>query len=104
MPDLRRLTTEMIVVVVLMLATVMIALWLGGDRVIPCGDRQGLDVLLGDQAGHVDGPFGGGGCIVPTAAAWTAAIGGALVVMVVWFGSIFMRVRRTAAARSSTEA
>lgn len=50
------------------------ALALGGDRVVPCDSRQGLDALLGEEGGHVDGPEGGGGCIVPTAGSWTAAV------------------------------
>ena len=88
------MTSEMFVVVAVMLALVVLALWMGGDRVIPCGDRQGLDSLLGDQTGHVDGPEGGGGCIVPTASAWTAAAVGAVIPFVAWLGSIAVRARR----------
>lgn len=51
----------------------LVALGLGSDRLVPCQERAGLDQLLGDQLGHVDGPSGGGGCIVPTAIAWTGA-------------------------------
>lgn len=60
-----------------------IALALGGDRLIPCGSERGFDALLGDQVNHVDGPVGGGGCIVPTAAAWGAAILGLLTPLLV---------------------
>jgi hypothetical protein len=51
----------------------LIALGIGSDRVVPCQERAGLDQLLGDQLGHIDGPSGGGGCIVPTPIAWTGA-------------------------------
>lgn len=51
----------------------LIALGIGSDRVVPCQERAGLDRLLGDQLGHIDGPSGGGGCVVPTPFAWTGA-------------------------------
>ena len=92
------MTTEMFVVVAFMVGFVVLALWIGDDRVIPCGERQGLDALLGDQAGHVDGPAGGGGCIVPTASAWTAAVIGAVVPFVGWLASIRMRARQRVTA------
>jgi hypothetical protein len=50
------------------------ALMLGGDRVIPCSSRSGPDAWLGDEVNHIDGPEGGGGCIVPTSSAWVTAL------------------------------
>lgn len=67
------------------------ALALGGDRVVPCDSREGLDALLGEEGGHVDGPDGGGGCIVPTAGSWTAAIVVSLAPSVAFGGLIFTR-------------
>lgn len=49
------------------------ALTLGGDRLVPCDQVRGLDAVL-DDGTHVDGPEGGGGCVVPTSGAWGFAI------------------------------
>ncbi|MGK2948646.1 MAG: hypothetical protein ACSLFP_08740 [Acidimicrobiales bacterium] len=61
-----------------------LALALGGDRLVDCGSLRGLDALMGGNASHVDGPEGGGGCIVPTTAAWTTAIVAALAPLAIW--------------------
>lgn len=86
---------EGILVVVLAVVVAWLALLLGDDRPVPCGQRRGLDALLGDQLGHVDGPEGGGGCIVPTAGAWTAALVGATLPVVVWIASLVARRPRS---------
>jgi len=61
-----------------------IALALGGDRLVDCGSLRGLDALMGDNVNHVDGPADGGGCIVPTTAAWTTAVVAAVAPLVIW--------------------
>lgn len=61
-----------------------IALVVGGDRLVDCGSLRGLNALMGDNMNHVDGPAGGGGCMVPTTAAWTAAIVAALAPLAIW--------------------
>ncbi len=62
----------------------LIFLWIGDDHMIPCNASRGLDGLFRDQFGHVDGPEGGGGCIVPTAASWAMAMAGALTPTVIF--------------------
>jgi len=68
-----------------------IALALGGDRLVDCNSLRGLDALMGDNVNHVDGPEGGGGCIVPTTAAWATAIVAAIAPLAIW-----LLVRRSA--------
>jgi hypothetical protein len=62
-----------VLLVVLGLALALGALALDGDRLVPCGSRRGLDAAFGDQFGHVDGPAGGGGCVVPSSPSWALA-------------------------------
>jgi hypothetical protein len=84
-----------LIVVALLMAGMLlgsIALALGDDRVVDCDSLRGLDALLGDNVGHVDGPEGGGGCIVPTAASWSGAAGVALAPLTLW--PLFGRTRR----------
>ena len=93
-PNRRRFIAEAVVVVVAVVVAVWLSLWLGGDRLVPCDERRGLDSLLIGQGGHVDGPEGGGGCIVPTAGAWMAAVVGATLPLLVWAASVAARLRR----------
>jgi hypothetical protein len=84
-----------LIVVALLVAGVLlggVALALGGDRLVDCGSLQGLDALLGDNVNHVDGPEGGGGCIVPTAASWSGAIVAVLAPLTLWL--LLQRTRR----------
>jgi len=64
----------------LMLGVVLAAgsLLTGPDRVISCSSRSPLDRLLGEEAGHIDGPSGGGACTVPATGTWIVA--GAILV------------------------
>jgi hypothetical protein len=76
MPFRRSLKVSMLIIALLVVSALLAlgGLRLGGDRVIPCSARRGLDAIFGGQFGHVDGPPGGGGCIVPTTRAWALAL------------------------------
>ena len=94
LPKTQHQALEALAVAVLVVVAVSLAPWLGSDRLVPCGQRRGFDALLGGQGGHVDSPEGGGGCIVPTAGAWTAAAIGAALPVIIWAGSPAARHRR----------
>lgn len=89
-----RVLLESLVVALFVVVAFGLALFLGADRLVPCGEKRGLDALYFDL-GHVDGPPGGGGCIVPTAGAWTMAVTVAALPVVVWIASIIARNRRS---------
>ncbi len=95
MPTPRRLVLEALAVVSIVVVAISLALWIGNDRLVPCGQLGGLDALLEGQGSHVDGPEGGGGCIVPTGGAWTAAVIGAVLPVIIWGGSLAARHRRS---------